>query len=289
MSNFQPLIIIGAPRSGTNILRDVVCQISGFGTWPCDEINYIWRHGNLTEGSDEFRPALATTDVKKYIRREFDKRASKQELNFVVDKTCANSLRVPFIDQVLPSAKYIFIYRDGMDVVDSAMNRWKAKLDLTYLLRKIPFVPITDLPYYASRYLFNRIYRVFSREQRLAFWGPKFQDMQQALEDLSLEEVCAVQWQRCVELSSTALESMPTGRVASISYEAFVNQPVDSLQKIFTELDITVDLEELNQAATRVSRASIGKGRANLSTDKEKKINALVGTTLSKFGYDSAS
>ena len=39
-----PVIIIGAGRSGTNMLRDLLAQLPQFSTWPCDEINYIWRH-----------------------------------------------------------------------------------------------------------------------------------------------------------------------------------------------------------------------------------------------------
>ena len=40
-------MIIGAARSGTNMLRDVLTSLDGVDTWPCDEINYIWRHGNI--------------------------------------------------------------------------------------------------------------------------------------------------------------------------------------------------------------------------------------------------
>ena len=40
--NINPVIIIGAPRSGTNILRDTLSIISNVRTWDCDEIPYIW-------------------------------------------------------------------------------------------------------------------------------------------------------------------------------------------------------------------------------------------------------
>ena len=46
--DWSPLVIVGAPRTGTNLLRDLLTQLPGYGTWPCDEINYIWRHGNAT-------------------------------------------------------------------------------------------------------------------------------------------------------------------------------------------------------------------------------------------------
>ena len=43
---FTPVIVVGTGRSGTNMLRDALCVLPGFDTWPCDEGNYIWRHGN---------------------------------------------------------------------------------------------------------------------------------------------------------------------------------------------------------------------------------------------------
>ena len=51
-----PLVIIGAARSGTNMLRDLLSSLEPFATWPCDEINYIWRHGNREFETEEFTP-----------------------------------------------------------------------------------------------------------------------------------------------------------------------------------------------------------------------------------------
>ena len=102
---YQPVIIIGAPRSGTNMLRDVLTSLPGVATWPCDEINYIWRHGNVRYPSDELRPDMARTAVRKYIRKQFDWVAGKYQAHTGVEKTCANSLRVGFVDRVVPDAK----------------------------------------------------------------------------------------------------------------------------------------------------------------------------------------
>ena len=111
----RPVVIIGAPRSGTNMLRDVLCRVPGLGTWPCDEINYIWRHGNVRYSSDEFTVDMARPIVRRSIQRRF---AEQQKLHrVVVEKTCANSLRVPFVDKVIPQARYVFIVRDGIDAV----------------------------------------------------------------------------------------------------------------------------------------------------------------------------
>ncbi|WP_240031490.1 sulfotransferase [Guyparkeria sp. SCN-R1] len=279
------VIIIGAPRSGTNMLRDVLADLEGVATWPCDEINYIWRHSNVREPTDEFPADLAAPRAADYIRKQFDWVSRRYGAHTVVEKTCANSLRVPFVDAVVPEAKYIFIYRDGLDVVGSAVKRWKAELDIPYLARKARFVPLSDLPFYASRYLWNRVYRVISREERLAFWGPQFKGLDEALANHSLPEVCALQWQRCVELSEAAFSRMPEGKVARVSYEAFVNKPETELRRIADELGLTFGPDALGDAVKGVSPRSVGKGRDALDEDTAAAITSLVGDTLQRYGY----
>jgi len=92
--NYRPVIIIGAPRSGTNMLRDALTGVPGVSTWPCDEINYIWRHGNKRHPSDEFTPEMVTSDIRRYVNHRFDRVASRCHAHTVVEKTCANSLRM---------------------------------------------------------------------------------------------------------------------------------------------------------------------------------------------------
>jgi hypothetical protein len=41
-----------APCSGANMLRDVLTLLPGVATWPCDEINYTWRHGKDKKDRD---------------------------------------------------------------------------------------------------------------------------------------------------------------------------------------------------------------------------------------------
>lgn len=283
--DYQSLVIIGAPRSGTNMLRDVLSALDGVSTWPCDEINYIWRHGNMRAQSDEFPPDLANPHIIKYIRKRFDWVARRYGAHTVVEKTCANSLRVPFVDAVIPEAKYIFIYRDVFDVVGSAVQRWKAELDIPYLALKARFVPPLDFPFYASRYLWNRVYRLISRGERLAFWGPQFKGLEEALVNHSLPEVCALQWQRCVELSEAAFSRIPEWKVARVSYEAFVSEPEVELRRILEELDLRFDPNVLGNAVKVVSSRSVGKGREALDDATKTAIISLVGDTLERLGY----
>jgi hypothetical protein len=279
------VIIVGAPRSGTNMLRDVLTSLDGFATWPCDEINYIWRHGNVRYPTDEIPAIYATPRVKNYIQDCFKYIQEKYNADVVVEKTCANSLRVPFVDAIVPNAKYISIYRDGIDATGSAMKRWTANLDIPYILEKVRFVPKTDLPYYGLRYFWARVYRMISREKRLAFWGPALDDMPTLLQKHSLNEVCALQWQRCVDSAEAALSAMPEDKVIRVCYEDFVRQPAEELTRILAFMGKEVEPEKIAKAVEGVSPRSLGKGRKALGEQEVAKLESLVGESLKRYGY----
>jgi hypothetical protein len=270
------LIIIGAPRSGTNMLRDSLCRLPGFGTWPCDEINYIWRHGNARHPSDELPPGRADARVVRYIRRAFARRRRIERCEVVVEKTCANSLRVPFVDRVLPDARYVFIHRDPLDAVASSILRWNAPLDLTYTLAKARFVPLTDLPYYGLRFLRNRLHRLASGQARLASWGPRLQCMDEILRAHTVAEVCAHQWRECLLRSVAALAAMPADKVCRIRYEELVRAPGSHLAEICHFLGRTPDRERLEAAVSDVSSRSIGKGRQQLSKTDRQAVERII-------------
>jgi len=282
---YTPVIIIGAPRSGTNMLRDILTSFEGVATWPCDEINYIWRHGNVRYPSDEIPVGNSTLSIRNYIKQRFSHIQRKYNAQFIVEKTCANSLRVPFVDALVPNAKYIFIYRDGVDATGSAKERWTAELDIRYILEKVKFVPKMDLPYYGLRYLWARIYRLLSREKRLAFWGPALDQMQSLLQKHTLNEVCALQWQRCIDKSEQAFASMPADKVLRVRYENFVRQPLGELSRIVKCMGLDIQPDKLAQAVEGVSSQSIGKGRKALGKEEVENLEQLIGNTLKRYDY----
>jgi len=282
---YKKIIIVGAPRSGTNMLRDILTSFNNIETWPCDEINYVWRHGNMFYPSDEIPIKNANNLAKKYIRGSFDFIHKKYNADVVIEKTCANSLRIPFVNKIVPEAKYIFIYRDGIDVSGSAKKRWTAKLDISYILAKARFIPISDLFIYASRYLFTRIFRFFSKEGRLAFWGPASDDIKKNLNKYSLNEVCALQWKSCVDKAENAFSKMSDDKVIRLSYENFVCQPVIELNRILKFIGKDIEAEKIADSVKNVSDRNIGKGRRALGDEEVLKLEMLVKDTLKRYDY----
>jgi hypothetical protein len=280
--SFQPLIIIGAARSGTNMLRDLLTQLPGVATWPCDEINYLWRYGQATFPTDELTPDLVTARSFDYIRSKFTALARQTGAAWVVEKTCANSLRVDYVRAIVPEAKFVFLVRNGLDVAASANQRWRAPLDWGYLWRKARYVPLRDLPYYAFRYFGHRLHRLASRQKRLPTWGPRFAGLDEVANSHSSLETCIRQWEASVTAAHLALVRLPAEQVRYLRYEQFVGQPAIELFSACEHLGIPCSRAQAEGLARQVHTGSIGKGRTAVPEPEHNELQKLVQATLAE-------
>jgi len=287
----RTVIIVGAPRSGTNILRDVLTSVPGFATWPCDEINLLWKHHNRDVPHDELTLVHARPEVREYLQRRFDALQRRYAAEWVVEKTCATSLRVGFASAVFPDAKFVFIRRDGLDAAASTIQRWDAPLDVPYVARKLRFAPLTDLPFYAGQFVSKRLAGRSARRdgetsasrQVTSWWGPKPHDFRELQSRHPLDELALIQWKRCVDLAHRELSELPGAQVHEVVYEEFVREPESILTRIldFVGSSATASAETVRM----VSPASVGKGRAFLDDDATARLTALGRETLAPLGY----
>ena len=281
------IVIIGAPRSGTNMLRDVLTALPGYSTWPCDEINLTWRKGNRTADSDELTRDQADPRIQDYVAQQFGR--IRVGDGTVVEKTCANSLRVGFVDELLPTARFVFIVRDGFDAAASAMERWHAPFDLRYTLAKARWMPYSDAPFYGLKFLSNRLRRAMRPHADGAapssWWGPKPVDWRRLADTRPLDEVAMTQWQRCVDSAMNELHALPASRVHQVRYEEFVSNPEAGLRGLLRFLGDEGRFDP--QAVAGVTSSSIGKGRQSLSESARLRLWALAGSTMSRAGYDA--
>jgi hypothetical protein len=285
---FRPLIIIGAGRSGTNILRDALCALPGFATWPCDEINPIMRHGNIAMRHDRFDAAQARPVVARFIRKAFQREWQRQgRPAFLVEKTCANSLRVPFLAGIFPEARFVFLHRHGGDVLASARKRWRGEMELPtlpYYWSKVRFTPLRDLPIYGWRFLRSRAQMLTGQAEHMANWGPTSPAMLELPRDASLDLICARQWADCVMTAQDDLAMLDARRVYRLAYEDFVSRPATALKSLaaFAEADVTP--QHCAAAAANVRTSSVGKGAAALASANDEVI-AIVRPVLDRLGY----
>jgi hypothetical protein len=203
----------------------------------------------------------------------------------VLEKTCANSLRVEFVRAVFPEAFVIHLIRDGRAVSESARRMWRAKPQLGYLVEKVRWVPVSDIPYYGWRYLRYQAARFRSRESVQGSWGPRFEGLDELSVKLPLLEVCGVQWSKCVEAAAASLGGMPQELCLTLRYEDLVREPLSLSRKLFekVQLDFRPECEAYARDRIRSDFLSVWKERL-LESEVEQLIPHIKDTML-RNGY----
>ena len=282
---YTPVIIIGSGRSGTNMLRDIVTSIDGFDTWDCDEINPIWRYGNRDYPTDELPLNKLTPKIKKYIRGRFNGLYKDTNSKFIVEKTCANSLRLAYVYEILPEAKFIIINRDGRDVTPSAMRRWGASFELKYTLKKLRYVPLSDLFYYVSKFGINRLKKIGSKSESLSFWGPLYEGIAKDVAEKSSLEICANQWKHCAENTLKQRINIPSKNILDFKYETFVQNPKEEMMKFSDFLKLNLSEENINELVSGVTNRSVGTHKKQFNAEEIDLLEKITRPTLDKLNY----
>lgn len=263
------LFIIGAPRSGTNALRDLICKSSLFATWPCDEINYAWKYTNKSYPYDDLSITHLNKRVFNYLHRMFNRLECKHKgARYIVEKTCANCLRIPFVDGLFQDSCYIYIRRDPHDVLLSMLQRWRAPIDFSYLFKKFWYVPKGDIFYYLLNFLYLRFKQKFSSDNCLPSWGPRFNGIDSIRKNVSFTELCLNQWYKCCfSAESNLIKLQNKGvKVYFLDYNDFVENPYLSILDIYHFLACPVDTYALSLDCKFVHNNSVGSGLRNLDS-----------------------
>ena len=90
---------------------------------------------------------LLTDKIKKFIRKTVGSLAKSKAGDILIEKTVSNALRVAYVNEVFPQARFIHLIRDGRDVTESAMRLWQAKPDWKSLRRKLLGMPLSNIGY----------------------------------------------------------------------------------------------------------------------------------------------
>jgi hypothetical protein len=286
-----PVIILGAARSGTKLLRGLIAATGCYAEVPYD-VNYIWRYRNEQCPHDALLAAHATDRVRKFIRLRLRRLATghnnlddKPAQSFV-EKTVSNVLRVPFVKAVFPEAQYIEIIRDGRDVVESAERSWRESPRAGYLLEKLRTFPWLDCLPYGWKYLVGVVRRRLRIDDHLRTWGPRYPGIDADLARLSLLEVCAHQWAASVEHWAHWRHLLGPGQLLEVRYEELVRSPESCLHRVCDFLEVA-DRHSMVSAAQRTIRANRVGVSHRLSAGDAHRVLDIIGPALQLCGYSS--
>jgi len=283
LTNRAPIILIGAARSGTKFLRDILASGSGTAAVPYD-VNYVWRYGAEKSPDDVLDPMGITNSRVGFIRKSLHSLAKANSDDILIEKTVANTLRVPFVDAVFPSARYVHIIRDGREVTESSMRQWQAPPNWSALWYKFRDIPFENLGYVAW-FGWNFAKGLLSGRKGGKVWGPRFPQIDTFAEKGPLSRVCAQQWLESYTRASVNLQEIPnaSARVFTIRYEDLVQDEM-ALSKLLEQLEMP-DKEKILAAYRKKLRRNELNIWQKLPHDDIEIINSTLSTTLCELGY----
>lgn len=237
----KAVVVVGSPRSGTTFLsqmfrvhRQVAYLI---------EPRLVWRYGNDRK-SDLLTPEDARPEVCRHIRTEFARFVEREGKQRLAEKTPSNSLRMGFVDRVLPDCRFVHIIRNGYDAalsirkfwLDSAGGVGSKNIRAGVIRQRLKELNWRRLPFYAKEAIRRVTPDWLSGITGPKLWGPRIPGMEQMAKEMDLLEVCCLQWRMCVELACQYGRGLPSDRYMEMKLEDLTQDRVRAMMR-FCELD----------------------------------------------------
>lgn len=287
----QPVIIVGSAHCGGAELRDALCTLPGFATWSWDDLNPLWGRGLPKVDHDELEAEQATEAVVRRVRTAFDRLASQSGAEFVVEFTPANSLRVPFVQAVLPDALFLFVVRDGRDVLLRARDHHAEKCD------------VSSGPHSATERLGSLLTGPFRALSQLlpgrarSPYGARFRGLADYQRRYGLPQTVAKQWASSVTRAAEAFEELidadasPWGAdmVLPLQFESLADDAADALWEICDFLDVDPGEAAVEAAADTLTNRQSVPWASQLTAGQLEPLAPTLDPVLVEFGYRSCS
>lgn len=231
----RPVIVLSAPRAGSTLLFEQLARADGFFTVGGESHGIFrafpeLRAENAALDSGRLDASHATEAIKTSLRRCFvallrdhhgqpyvrlppEQQPAEVTL---LEKTPRNALNVPFLTEVFPDARFVFLHRDARQNVASLIEAW------TVGLQTGRFVTFRDLP-------------GWDRPGWCFLLPPGWR----SLVGKSLAEIAAFQWCETNRIVLDDLGALPRDRWCALSYDALVSDPAAAMQKICAFAGVT--------------------------------------------------
>ncbi len=280
-----PLFIVGPPRSGTKILRDTL-QVSSSITATEHNLNKIWDCRDFNFTHEEYPPSVLDHERKQTLRRKFEQEFNATE-TLPVEKNVHHSLRINFVSEVFPKAKFLFIYRHPLDSVCSIRERWRNPVEWKYFLKnKLTSLSPGDIFRFGFKNLKKYSKKLLSEKNSVDHWGPRPKNLEEVRNTSSLIETCAYQWQRCANGILRAVRDGNSLHYHTLHYEDLMRTPKSILPDLAQFIGRSEELPEfLEFGHQRFLTDRIGRRHQDLKEGELEKILPLIEEPMKSLGY----
>jgi Sulfotransferase family/SEC-C motif len=224
----RPVFILAPPRSGSSLLFETLQCSSQLWSLGDEGHGIIERHEELrprpfTLDSNRLLAKQCTASLARSIHSDFQRQVRNRDgrpLDFPVlepvrllEKTPKNILRIPFLLQLFPDARFIYLVRDARDNISSIMDGWLSGRFATYGDKKTRHGPWSFLV------------------------PPGWQE--RAHEPLA--GIAAFQWAECHEHAMRDLSEIAPQHWCAVNYAEFVADTEDVVERLCQFMEVPFD------------------------------------------------
>lgn len=277
----RPIIIIGAPRSGTNLLMNLLAAHRGLAV--LSEPRIVWRFGNDAK-SDLLRPEDARPEVRRHIRARFARMVRDQGRERFVEKTPSNALRPGFVDAIFPDCLFLNITRHGADAALSIRDAWQRRSGVRGFRRRRWQNRLRELePRQVPRYALEVLRRALPGPAGRGEWGPRLPGMQSLIRELAPLELASLQWRLCTELACQYGRRLPAERYHEVRLEDLSRERMRAILD-FCQLD--EDPALWAAFGERFDASQAGRRRDKATPEEREVLRTWIEPTLRWLGYE---
>ena len=298
------LFIVGSPRSGTTILGEILDLHPEISQWY--EPYFVWDRYFRQVPDDQRNEKDATPKVIGYIRKNFERHLRKCNCKFIVDKSPRNSLKIPFIRQIFPGARFVHIIRDGRDATLSINREWNKRKAIVEGSSDNPGFKYTEAfrvmkawldrqPFWLDRFRalwFETHGHIFNKNRHLnrlrwhgeAGWGPRFRDWEKSFTTNTVLRFNAMQWESCVSSSLKALSKVEERQKLTIWYEDFVQRPGETIESVLNFIGAE-NASAFYDKLPDIKAGNFNKWRKAFTPDEIEQIRPILTPALDELGY----
>jgi len=275
----DPVFVVGCSRAGTTVTFETLRACSHFVSMPY-EVPQLWNGLWGPSHSDWASEAAGAEHAKPSHRvKALAWFYAQLGVGQVLDKTCINVMRIPYLLALFPAARFIYIQRDGRDNISSMMDGWHqhGRFALRQYLGRLP--------------------------EPVSIEGGEFRDWcfflppgWPAYNRASLVEVCAYQWTTANTMALDAAPEVPEDQWVHVRYEDIFNHPVEMFDAIFQRLNLPFEdnvrrrCEALAEHPTSIVSGPparqkwLGRNRAAI-----ERILPAIEPLMTRLGYEAST
>jgi hypothetical protein len=264
----RPIFVVGCPRSGTTLLFRLLRRHENLGA-PHGEGHVLWNtfHHPRGSGWSSDRVTTVAPGERRYVYTGVRRLSGGARF---MDKTPRNVLKVPYLAELFPGARFVLLKRNGPATVSSLIEGWTVRHGVSYRLPE---------PLRLAEY-------------RGRLWSYVLPEGWRRWADTSFAEVAAFQYASSYSTALDDFAARPELPLTEVVFEDLLDDPRGVTRRLLEDLELPHSDRVMDMAANLGAhpvqtnsppRPEKWRDRA----DEIARVLPLIAPTMERLGYDA--